>query len=61
MLYDITDHWNTTAVVENVWVKGREQRVWVVLVGGSDDHHTLHNKCPYSELFWSAFSRIQTE
>ena len=22
---------------------------------------TLHEKCPYSELFWSAFSRIWTE
>ena len=22
---------------------------------------TLREKCPYSELFWSAFSRIQTE
>ena len=21
----------------------------------------LHKKCPYSELFWSAFSRIRTE
>ena len=21
----------------------------------------LHEKCPYSELFWSAFSRIRTE
>ena len=24
-------------------------------------HHTLRKKCPYSELFWSAFSRIRTE
>ena len=23
--------------------------------------HSLHEKCPYSELFWSVFSRIQTE
>ena len=23
--------------------------------------HTLRKKCPYSELFWSAFSGIQTE
>ena len=22
---------------------------------------TLHEKCPYSELFWSVFSRIRTE
>ena len=22
---------------------------------------TLREKCPYSELFWSIFSRIQTE
>ena len=22
---------------------------------------TLHEKCPYSELLWSVFSRIQTE
>ena len=22
---------------------------------------TLRKKCPYSELFWSAFSRIRTE
>ena len=22
---------------------------------------TLREKCPYSELFWSAFSRIQSE
>ena len=22
---------------------------------------SLREKCPYSELFWSAFSRIQTE
>ena len=25
------------------------------------DWLTLRKKCPYSELFWSAFSRIQTE
>ena len=24
-------------------------------------YHTLRKKCLYSELFWSAFSRIQTE
>ena len=24
-------------------------------------HNTLPEKCPYSELFWSTFSRIQTE
>ena len=23
--------------------------------------HTLRKKCPYSELFWSVFSSIQTE
>ena len=23
--------------------------------------YTLRKKCPYSELFWSVFSRIQTE
>ena len=23
--------------------------------------HSLREKCPYSELFWSAFSRIRTE
>ena len=23
--------------------------------------HSLRKKCPYSELFWSAFSRIRTE
>ena len=23
--------------------------------------HALREKCPYSELFWSAFSRIRTE
>ena len=23
--------------------------------------YTLHEKCPYSELFWAAFSRILTE
>ena len=23
--------------------------------------YTLRQKCPYSELFWSAFSRIQSE
>ena len=23
--------------------------------------HTLREKCPYSELFWSVFSRIRTE
>ena len=22
---------------------------------------SLHEKCPYSEIFWSAFSGIQTE
>ena len=25
------------------------------------DGHSLREKCPYSELFWSAFSRIRTE
>ena len=25
------------------------------------DKYTLREKCPYSELFWSAFSRIRTE
>ena len=23
--------------------------------------YSLHKKCPYSELFWSAFSHIRTE
>ena len=27
----------------------------------STRHITLREKCPYSELFWSAFSRIRTE
>ena len=26
-----------------------------------DDKKSLHEKCPYLELFWSAFSRIRTE
>ena len=31
-------------------------RIWV-----SERHFSLRKKCPYSELFWSAFSRIRTE
>ena len=26
-----------------------------------DDKKSLHEKCPYLELFWSAFSRIRCE
>ena len=26
-----------------------------------EENYTLHEKCTYSELFWSTFSRIRTE
>ena len=26
-----------------------------------ESHHSVRKKCLYSELFWSAFSRIRTE
>ena len=39
---------------------------WLVLRGSHlvfdlKFHISLHEKCPYSGLFWSVFSRIQTE
>ena len=38
------------------WKKSKHYQC-CCLVGRS----SLHEKCPYSELFWSAFSRIRTE
>ena len=34
---------------------------WIAQKHTSLYSHTLREKCPYSELFWSAFSRIRTE
>ena len=35
-----------------------ESKVYIVLITIG---YTLRERCPYSELFWSAFSRIRTE
>ena len=36
-----------------------ERKYWKK--GTNISTYTLRKKCPYSEVFWSAFSRIQTE
>ena len=44
--------------------KGRLAIVLVVyekVLAGIKSNLSLPKKCPYSELFWSAFSRIRTE
>ena len=38
-----------------------ERRQARLLTISSTENSTLRKKCPYSELLWSAFSRIWTE
>ena len=37
------------------------QKVMLVLVHAGLNTYTLRKTCPYSKLFWSAFSRIRTK
>ena len=41
----------------------KQQKTFGILVfsRGIESKHSLHKKCPYSELFWSAFSCIRTK
>ena len=51
-------HWGKKYVcwtITNLW---KRYLVIFDLFGEITLRHSLHKKCPYSELFWSAFSRI---
>ena len=57
-------YWNTCVNIETVYLNGFLKISKVKYARkeyGFSVTHTLHEKCPYSELFWSLFSCIRTE